>query len=259
MGFKEIRAEILSNLKVGKGIFHLKLKVDKRFTADPGQFVMVRVNEGFVPLLRRPFAIFNLEGSILEISYKVVGRGTQLLSSKSPDEVLDIIGPFGKGFSIQRNKKALVVAGGIGIASVFYLLKKIKRPRLLYGARNKNELAFLDNLRKNYPDLLISTDDGSYGKMGLITSYLTEKILTGVDIIYACGPIQMLKKVASISREFNIDCQVSLEAKMACGFGVCLGCVLPARNTGGEEIDYVRVCSEGPVFDARIIDWESIH
>jgi len=258
MPVKDFYAEISKNLKIAPGIFHLKLKVNSNFRAIPGQFIMLKVNETNIPVLRRPFAILDQGKNSIDILYRVVGEGTEILSKKSVGDVLKMMGPLGNGFSITKGN-AVIIAGGIGIASVYYLIKKLKGKGVVYfGAKTKNELVLTREIISAGASLQLSTEDGSAGARGMVTDILDEKIVMKSDVIYACGPVAMLKEVARLARRFNKLAYVSLEARMACGFGVCLGCVVPVKNSGGEEGEYMRVCYDGPVFDAEKINWEEI-
>lgn len=253
---RDVSGEVVSNSKVASDIFHLKLKVNNFPVGVPGQFIMLQVNKGFSPFLRRPFAIFNQEKNFIEIGYRVVGEGTRLLSTKTKGEYVKIFGPLGNGFKVSKNKESLIIAGGIGIASVFYLAKKLgRKTTVLYGAKNKKEIVFLELIKKTGARVNVATEDGSSGKKGMVTSMLNDDLLRGKELIYACGPSAMLHRVAELAGKYNIDCEVSLEARMACGFGVCLGCVMPVINSGSEEREYLRVCTDGPVFNARVINW----
>jgi dihydroorotate dehydrogenase electron transfer subunit len=256
MQIKDVPGEVVFNKEAGTRIFHLRLKVKNFSSSKPGQFVMLNVGEGNFPILRRPFAIFNQEENFIEVGYRVIGEGTKTLAQKRKGEKVKVLGPLGNGFKI-TGVPSLIIAGGIGIASVFHLIKKIgKNATVLFGAKNKNELVFIELIRKTGAKVLFSTEDGSYGKKGLVTTMLTDELLSKFKCAYACGPLAMLRKVAEIAEKHNIDCQVSLETKMACGFGVCLGCVVPVKNSVSEEKEYLRVCTDGPVFNTRIVNWK---
>lgn len=260
MRIADLSCEVVSNIELATDIFHLKLKVNNFPPCVPGQFVMLQINKGISPFLRRPFAIFNQEKNFIEIGYRVIGEGTRLLSEKRKGEYVKILGPLGNGFKVSKDKESLIIAGGIGIASVFYLARNLgRKATVLFGAKSKKELAFLEFIRKTSAGLSVATEDGSYGKRGFVTSMLNDDLLQRKDIIYACGPAGMLRIVAEFAEKHNIECQVSLEARMACGFGVCLGCVVPVKNSGSEEREYLRVCADGPVFDARAINWDLLN
>ncbi|MFH1232019.1 MAG: dihydroorotate dehydrogenase electron transfer subunit [Planctomycetota bacterium] len=247
----------------------------------PGQFVNLKLTSSYEPspspiglgepLLRRPFTIFNAikkggQYRIIEIVYQVVGKGTRLMSSMKRGEQINVLGPLGNGFRI--NKKAdvsILVAGGVGIAGLYLLLKELvslKRTKiyLFIGAKTKSDLYLLSELRHLTDNIIISTEDGSSGAKGLITTLL-EKFLDNSTIrnpqsaiaIYACGPSGMSEAIRKFSVSNNIPAQISLEEKMGCGIGLCRVCVcktIPKKPTS-KEWEYSTVCEDGPVFDAR--------
>ncbi|MDD5691181.1 MAG: dihydroorotate dehydrogenase electron transfer subunit, partial [Candidatus Omnitrophica bacterium] len=198
----------------------------------------------------------------VRLLYEVVGRGTQILSEKRPGDLLDIIGPLGNGFEYLRktakpdSSQAVLVAGGMGVAPLVFLTEKIKfiSPLVLVGARKKEQVLCLREFKALGCKLIIATDDGSLGFKGKVTDLLKEILLKKSPAdrpinIYACGPQPMLKAVAQLSCENNIASQLSLERHMACGFGACLGCVVPTRA------GYKRVCKDGPVFLGKELIW----
>ncbi len=239
--------------------------------AKPGQFIHVRCNGGMNPLLRRPLSIHRVGKNYLEIFYKVVGKGTKILSERKSGEVLDIVGPLGNGFDLcptrKKHEAVALVAGGMGIAPLFFLAEKIaknKRPKskikniAILGAKTKKEIFFVSQLRSLGFKVLVSTEDGSLGKKGLATDLLEKNLQTA---IYACGPSPMLKKIAQISGSKRIPCQISLENWMGCGLGACLGCVIKIksfkkRKSSSRNFVYKRVCKDGPVFNAEAILWQ---
>jgi dihydroorotate dehydrogenase electron transfer subunit len=219
--------------------------------AKPGQFVQVQTSDTHDPLLRRPLSVHDSSPATLTLLFRHAGRGTELLARKKPGESLNLIGPLGSGFSIGQQQEAVVVAGGIGAAPLYFLLRQLqesgKKVSFFYGARSKHELL----LRQEYSCLATeyaeATDDGSAGLHGFVTE-LAKKAIAELDAdIYACGPAAMLRQVARLAQEFHRECYVSLEAHMACGVGACLGCVVPV----GTEGQYKRVCVDGPVFNAQ--------
>ncbi len=228
--------------------------------AQPGQFVNVRCNETFNPLLRRPISLHRIDAGkgMIELLYEVVGRGTELLSKNQIGQELDLLGPLGHGFIIDPAKKVhLMVGGGMGIAPLRALGESLKGARYVFlGAKNKESLVCGDKCGEIADQVIMSTDDGSAGKQGLVTDLLVDFLasqLTTYDLplttIYACGPRPMLKAVAEIAAQKNIACQVSMEERMACAIGACKGCATRTR-TG-----YKMVCSDGPVFDAQELVW----
>lgn len=225
----------------------------------PGQFVSVRVSDGFEPLLRRPFGVHGVKGTCLEILYQVVGEGTRLLSRKKAGDRLDIIGPLGTGFYYRaasaKSRPVMLVAGGMGVAPLVFLARRLKGRKgcVLIGAGTAEEILCEKEFKDAGFDVTIATDDGSRGFKGYVSELLGEA-LSKTDfrpsVIFACGPLPMLREVAETARRCRLAAQVSLEEHMSCGFGACLGCVVKTRQ------GFQRVCQEGPVFDAREIVWK---
>jgi len=224
---------------------------------------MVEVAEGPDPLLKRPLSLHRWLGGDFQLLYRVAGKGTDILSRKKPGDVLEILGPLGNGFPLkQKTAPVILVAGGIGIAPIFGLAETLTKgknregsPLLFYGARTKEELLCLDELKSLGIDPVISTDDGTLGKKGNIVNALTKYTARhGKSIadhtLFACGPEPMLKSLSLAAVKLGIKGYIAMEQHMACGIGTCLGCVV--RTVGG----YKRVCKEGPVFPIGDIVWE---
>jgi dihydroorotate dehydrogenase electron transfer subunit len=267
----EIKSEILYNDRVAGGYFRLGLAC--RFPeAKPGQFVMLRVSDGLDPLLRRPFGIYRTLGTFgralgakgspskmkgIELLYRVVGKGTAILSGRRPGETLGVLGPLGNGFPDPAEGSSVVlVAGGMGIAPLYLLAKRLGAGTLLFGARSKAENVLLKDFRGLGLRIKTATEDGSAGIKGLVTGLLEDE-LTPESVVYACGPVGMLKAAAAISEKAGARCLVSLERSMACGIGVCLGCAVRTKEHRGEKESrfYKMVCSDGPVFQSEEVDW----
>lgn len=254
----QIKTKILFNQKVISGHYKMGLYAPRiAQEAKPGQFVHVRTEDGYDPLLRRPFSIYKSEDERIEIFYKVVGSGTELLSRKKTGNRIDILGPLGQGFKISPNSKRIVlVAGGMGIAPLYFLAERLDRKDilLLLGAESKGKILYLEDLKNLNVEVQIATEDGSQGHKGLLSKlfYHLIKKNSQIDLVYACGPVPMLKEIAQLSLKYKIPCQVSLEQSMGCGIGVCRGCIIKG------ESGYLRVCSDGPVFQARQILWNNI-
>ncbi len=229
-------------------------------SAKPGQFVMIRSGIGNDPLLRRPFSLHQTssEGQV-QIYFKIVGRGTDLLAHTKKGEELSVFGPLGKGFRIDRTAPAVIVGGGLGIAPLLFLIKencRLKRDNsqdlIILGAREKNELVpLLDDFNGFGLPVLTATDDGSLGYHGFVIDVLQSLELPGGCVVYACGPEPMMEGVSGLSKARGIPCQVSVESVMACGMGACLGCSRPAKNG-----NYTHVCMNGPVYDAEELIWK---
>jgi dihydroorotate dehydrogenase electron transfer subunit len=220
----------------------------------PGQFYMIEVNRGSDPLLKRAFSLFRRTAEGFQVMYRIKGRGTSLLSKMKRGDTLDVLGPLGRPYPVPSGDQVpLVVAGGIGIASVFPFLFTLKSV-LFYGARSGEEIFMLDDIKKMSRELFISTDDGSMGTQGTIIDVLDDYMdsnLAEVNryVVYACGPHPMLKAVSAVAASKGITAYISMEEHMACGLGACLGCVV--KTTDG----YKRVCKEGPVFRSEEIVW----
>jgi dihydroorotate dehydrogenase electron transfer subunit len=264
---KHVKATILSNKKVAPSVFKLALESSViAKNAKPGQFVHVKCANGNEPLLRRPFGIHKIEGTKIELLYQVLGRGTDMLSKRKKDEILDIIGPLGNGFELNGNLKKhdiVLVAGGMGIAPIYSLAQhiskkfKMKKPDtcVILGAKTKYRVLCESDIRKLGLSAYIYTEDGSKGCKGLVTECL-EKVLKNLKnpIIFACGPYKMLESVSKMAKSRGIKCFVSLEERMACAIGVCLGCPVEIYNDRNEP-EIKMVCKDGPVFDSEKIKW----
>jgi dihydroorotate dehydrogenase electron transfer subunit len=271
---KSIPVTLVTNQEIAPGCFRMLLCGQlEEVSFKPGQFIMLRLGSGYDPLLRRPFAAYNVRNDqkdCVEICYKVVGRGTRMMSCMGPHQELALLGPLGNGFRIPANTRtASIVAGGMGIVPVRGLIdhlldKSIEEVRLFLGARTATHLLFQERFQELNISVEIATEDGSAGQHGFVTDLFGQWLEAhhSVDkdgaICFACGPTPMLKAVAGIVARYRLPCQVSLEARMACGVGACLGCVVPLQDQHGNKgvsKAYGRVCLEGPVFDAKAIAW----
>ena len=236
---KEVELIITSNVQVNHDTYLMTLQGDLSSIKNPGEFVEIKLDNYY---LRRPISVCKFSENELTLLYKVLGHGTKDMTKYEVGKKLYVLINLGNGFDVTLAKKPLLVAGGIGIAPMFGLLEKFNelgiKPTIIYGASSKKDLVLLDELEK-MGDLICCTDDGSYGYKGNTVMYLKENSVD-YDFYYACGPQVMLKYLAM---HLNNGC-VSLEARMGCGFGACMGCSI--QTTNGPK----RVCKEGPVFDA---------
>lgn len=235
----DVKLTITSNKAVSDSVYLMRLEGDCKEITKSGQFINIKLPDKF---LRRPISVCDYSDNHVDILYKVLGQGTKEMSNFKTGTTLDVLVGLGNGFDIKNNIKPLLVAGGIGIAPLISLAKKYNemniKPILVYGAAKKSDLVLIDELEK-ITDLRLCTDDGSLGYKGNTVSYLKENKVD-FDYYYACGPQIMLK---FLSQAFKNGC-VSLEARMGCGFGCCMGCSINTIN--GPK----RVCKEGPVFEA---------
>lgn len=229
---------IVENIEIAPSIW--KMKVDIDLKANPGQFFMFRT-ESFrnEPLLSRPFGVCEQNENELTFLYQVVGSGTEIMADLTPGHKVKLLGPLGNGFDISKadGKKVAVVAGGIGIAPLLDLCKKLPEKADFYAGFTYDPY-FVDEF-KAYVNSITTTSFKNDNK------FITENLNPDdYDIIYACGPNGLLKAIHEKNNKADIE--VSMEAHMACGIGACLGCTIPSAD--GE---FLRVCKDGPVFDAR--------
>jgi dihydroorotate dehydrogenase electron transfer subunit len=258
-------SNILSNKQIAQGIHLLQFQAEPiAAQAHPGQFVMIRPTGLLEPLLPRPFSIHQVQRDNLELLFKVVGQGTRQLAALKKGDRLEVRGPLGKGFAFHEDQEPILVAGGLGVAPLLFLVRTWGRirspkstvfPRLFIGARSKEDLLRLDEFRKAGVEVLAATEDGSLGEKGLVTDLLKKNLKNPSTRanLFVCGPKPMLRAVRDWAFHKKLACQLSLETHMACGLGACLGCVVARKTAQG--LSYVNVCQEGPVFDAREVFW----
>ncbi|MEW6379274.1 MAG: dihydroorotate dehydrogenase electron transfer subunit [bacterium] len=309
--------EVIENVRISGQYYRLTLAcAEIANQASAGQFVMIRVHQGLDPLLRRPFSIHRLWDSRrhrpspdsgsdrpqgIQILFRLAGKGTAYLASLSTGAKIDVIGPLGHGFQLEKPVlHPVLIAGGIGIAPLLFLADQLRvvsgqwpvvskektgdrsqesgvrsqeknklqatslmesplfQPRLFLGGKSAEDILCQEDFRKQGFSLSISTEDGSLGHKGLITeplcAYLEQvtRISSGIEpVLFACGPLPLMSRVIEIARHYHLSCQVSLEQRMACGVGACMGCVVELEE-GDNSHQYRRVCTEGPVFEILI-------
>jgi dihydroorotate dehydrogenase electron transfer subunit len=242
--------KIKINEKLEDGYFLLEFENNFNEIFSPGNFVHLKIENNF---LRRPFSVCKFSKNSIIIIYKVVGEGTEKLSKKKKGEYLDILAPCGNSFPVFKNKKIAIIGGGTGIAPLIFLSQKLRNHKnevdFFYGAKNKKLIFF--NILPNGIDYIFSTEDGSFGKKGNIFD-IFQKYNGSYEVIYCSGPEGLLKKVSLYSDKIPV--YISLENYMACGMGLCYGCVVKIKQNDGWV--YKRVCKDGPVFNAKEIIWE---
>jgi len=258
-----VLTEVISNTELASGIFLIKLKAPYLAeNACPGSFVMVQPDKGTDPFLRRPFTLCGISGDVVELLFQVKGSGTDMMSKWEPGRTADLLGPLGNGFTVLDDlKNAYLVGGGMGIAPLLYLARHLNKKgvdvKIFFGARSVSETIILDDLNLDGCELYYSTEDGSKGYKGFVTDQLKTVLEPNSAngfmnaSIFCCGPLKMSAKISETAAAFQLPCQVSLEERMACGVGACLGCV-----TCSNKDTYKRVCVEGPVFKSTEIDWK---
>ena len=268
---KEYCGKVISNKKLPGGFYILSVRLGQALKnpVQPGQFAMVGRKERQGTILRRPYSIFdfssNGKNTILKFFYKVLGQGTKDLSMASKGEDISLLAPLGKGFDYKTgsNRLLCIVTGGMGMVPFHLLMKsfkqyKSKKIMIFYGAKNKDELFYYKLFSKSVKTVFVSTDDGSKGYKGFISELFRDKLSEGKEfrrfkpkdmVVYTCGPRKMMGTIAQICEEAGMECYVSMEEVMGCGFGVCLSCAVKSMKSD----EYLAVCKDGPVFDSRLI------
>jgi dihydroorotate dehydrogenase electron transfer subunit len=276
----QVTSKIVSNRRITENCWRVVLDAPEiAAQVKPGQFIHVKIGGESGPLFRRPFSVFRrveLDGKRLgiEVVYKVIGLGTRLMTELRRGETMDLIGPLGHGFELNREKAVqVVVAGGTGVACLFLLAEEISKAglqlKVLLGADTKASILMKKEYDSLRGEVMVSTDDGSAGYHGFVTQLLAEvvekhKISTDCAV-YATGPEPMLKALAPVCRKYQIPAQVSMERHMMCGIGACLGCickVVPGQVSktrdmkashfqfvSDKDFGYALVCKDGPVFN----------
>lgn len=247
---------IISQEEIGTDIYSMWIRCEMAKEAKPGQFVTLYSNDGS-RVLPRPISICEIgeDKKSLRLVYRVVGKGTKEFSGMKSDQTLRMVGPLGNGYTL-KDKTAILAAGGIGIPPIVELAKALKardcKINIVVGYRNA-ELFLYEELKK-YGEVFVSTEDGSVGTKGNIMDAISEQGIEG-DIIYSCGPMPMLRALKQYAQEKNIEAQISLEERMACGIGACLGCVCKTKEKDHHtNVNNTRICTDGPVFDARDVE-----
>ena len=267
--------EVLSHKKYGEHYHSLTIvapEIGERVR--PGQFVNIKCGKGRANILRRPFSVYRVHkrggwASTIEIVFDVQGPGTEYLSHLRGHAAVDLIGPLGRGFALpKRRAHCLLVGGGIGAAPLFFLADELRneghRVDVILGARNSGLLLNSIDARRLASICRITTEDASMGDRGRVTDIMLEMMeKCETEVVYSCGPHPMLEAVSRMCVERKIPIQVAVEELMACGYGVCMTCVMPLRKPAkgssskdaAEEITYARSCTEGPVFNGGQVMW----
>lgn len=255
----KLDCKILKKEEIINGIFKFTLEADELAkSAKAGNFIEIQVSSTGEPFLRRPISIYNIDGKNIEIIFQVKGRGTELLSEKKVGDKINVLGPLGRGcFTIKDYQKAYIIGGGIGTYPLYELAKELKSANvdttMYMGFRNKSLVTLENEFESLCNKTVITTDDGSYKQKGFALDVLKEDCKAEKpDIIFACGPLPMLKAVQKFANEENIECEMSLEERMGCGIGACLGCAVKVISEG--ETKYGHVCKDGPVFKSTTVE-----
>ncbi len=254
---KLVKTHLLRRESIGNAYHVLTFDAESDLNPSPGQFTMIRSPEwGQAPLLSRPMSF--LSGAPMpSLLVKVCGEGSARLGRAEAGEPFLLLGPLGTRWRTpDPSRRQVLVAGGVGIAPLVFLAKTLehreRRPLLLYGGRTQRDLPLCEDAAE-LCEVKVTTEDGSLGHRGRVTDILPQALGPDVEV-YTCGPDRMMAAVARLCVRVGVPCEVSLEAPMACGYGVCLGCAVPAAKGG-----YIYACVSGPCIDAKDIDWDRAH
>lgn len=232
--------KIYENVEISEGVYKLSIKGE--FSVKPGQFFMLKVGE-VEPLLPRPISVYDVDSEKISFLYQIVGQGTKLLSKLTENEAVQIMGPLGNGFDVEKIKgKIAVVSGGIGIAPMVHLMKKLTNCEIDLFAGFRAVDYSVDSVEKYVNKIYLSTESGKVGHKGYVTDIINPE---NYQTVICCGPEIMMKKVVNMCNEAKVPVYVSMENHMACGIGACLVCT--CKTKGGNK----RTCKDGPVFNGK--------
>lgn len=251
---KKLRAEILSNTELATEIYDMRISAGEiADLAKAGQFLSLYSQDGS-RLLPRPISICGIgrKEKSIRLVYRIAGKGTAEFSQMKAGMRIDVVGPLGNGFPLKKTP-ALIIGGGIGIPPMLELVKQLEcEKQAVLGYRKE---PFLLEEFQQYAKVSVATEDGSFGVTGTVIDAIKQNGLKA-DVIYACGPIPMLRAVKAYATENRIECYVSLEERMACGIGACLGCVCKSKEVDPHtNVNNKRICKEGPVFEAGEVEF----
>lgn len=241
--YKEDIYKILSNEKIAKDVYKMVLEGDTQYITAPGQFVNIRLKDKF---LRRPISVCDCDDSTVTIIYKVVGGGTEYMSTLSAGEKLDVLTGLGNGYDISKSEKPLLIGGGVGVPPMYLLAKKLiadnQKPSVILGFNTAEEVFYEDEFKALGIDVTVTTVDGSHGVKGFVTDAFPDDY----DYFYTCGPMPMFR---AVNEKAKTSGQFSFEERMGCGFGACMGC--SCKTKYGSK----RICKDGPVLVKEEIIW----
>ncbi len=253
---QKITARVISQKEIAPNIFDMWIDTQIAADAKPGQFICVYPKDRST-LLPRPISIceVNEDRTALRIVYRIAGKGTGEFSGYQAGESIEILGTLGNGFPLEKGegRKVLLMGGGIGVPPILQLAKEMKaRNQIVVGYRD-DKLFLKEDLEK-YGSVFVATEDGSAGTKGNVMNAVGKEQLSA-DVIFACGPMPMLRAIKQYAAEQGIPAYISLEEHMACGVGACLGCVVKTKNVDHHShVHNARICTDGPVFEAEEVD-----
>ncbi|MCD7905010.1 MAG: dihydroorotate dehydrogenase electron transfer subunit [Clostridiales bacterium] len=245
---------VVKNERIAEGIYDLRIKLPKIASlACCGQFAEVYPDNG-VNLLARPISICETRGDIIRLVFQVAGKGTKIFSGLKEGDTVRVLGPCGNGYPLVKAEKYILAGGGIGVPPLLETAKKLKamgEVEVFLGFRSGSFL--VEDFEALGVNVNIATDDGSVGFKGNVVGFMESLDAKG-DVIYSCGPKIMLKYLAKFGEGRGITTYVSMEERMACGTGACVGCAIKIKS--GDGYENKKVCKDGPVFDSREVIWE---
>ena len=253
---KKVTATVVSQQELAAGIYDMWLETDLAVSAKPGQFICLYTRDASA-LLPRPISICQVDRQQdrLRIVYRVAGKGTAEFATYKAGERVDILGCLGNGFPVQEGtgKKVFLMGGGIGVPPILELARQMEADKqIIVGYRN--EQTFLREDLEQNGKVYIATEDGSVGSKGNVMDAIRENGLDA-EMIFACGPMPMLRAIKRYAEEKSIPAYISLEEHMACGVGACLGCVVKTKEVDHHShVHNARICTDGPVFEAKEVD-----
>ncbi|GMR24958.1 MAG: dihydroorotate dehydrogenase electron transfer subunit [Ignavibacteria bacterium] len=248
-----IDSPLVEKSELQRNVFLFKIHCPEiAIVIKPGQFLNIRVTQAFSPFLRRPFSVSDVEGEYIFLLFSIFGEGTQILADKNNGETIDILGPLGKGFNLDDDYDiAVIVAGGLGAAPFPFVTRKLRQNKEIIscvGGRAINDI-----ITYGMENVFTASEDGSVGFKGNVVELLkskNEKLINKKIKIFGCGPTPMLKALAEYCINKDLNCEISTECVMACGFGICQGCPIESAQLKDR---YKLVCKDGPVFNVKDI------
>ena len=253
---EKVTAQVISQQEIAENIFDMWIETGLAAQAHPGQFIGV-FPKNKSTILPRPISIceVNEDKTALRIVYRIAGQGTKEFSSYTAGDKIDILGILGNGFPLEagKGKKTFLMGGGIGVPPILQLAKELDAEKqVVVGYRDSN--LFLKEDLDKYATVYVATEDGSAGTKGNVMNAIAENALDA-EVIFACGPMPMLRAIKQYAEEKGIKAYISLEEHMACGVGACLGCVVKTKEVDHHShVNNARICTDGPVFDAEEVN-----
>jgi len=253
---QKVTARVISQQELAPNIYDMWIATELAKDARPGQFIGVYPKDRS-NLLPRPISICEVaeDQKALRIVYRIAGQGTTEFAGYQAGDTVEILGTLGNGFSLEEGtgKKVFLMGGGIGVPPILQLAKELDADKQIIVGYRDNQMFLKGDLEQN-GTVYVATEDGSFGTKGNVMNAIAENGLTA-DVIFACGPMPMLRAIKKYAEEQNIPAYISLEEHMACGVGACLGCVVKTKEKDHHShVNNARICTDGPVFEAREVD-----